>query len=127
MNIYELTGAELDYWVAKCVSPKGVHWIEDGKTYMGGYWSGHSTPIRMCGVWWSPSTDWSQGGPLIEERGINTVVHCIENNKVTSWRTLKHWPVTNLPEMTGETPLIAAMRALVASKYGDEVGEGERQ
>ena len=58
-----------------------------------------------------PSTDWSQGGPIIERerirldpRGVWVAGHDSSND-----------------EYSGTTPLVAAMRCYVASKLGDEV------
>ena len=66
----------------------------------------------------SPSTNWSQGGPIIEREEID--LNCYESPKTgVGW-----WSA----EITGtkarakaHTPLIAAMRCYVASKLGDEV------
>lgn len=60
------------------------------------------------------STDWAQGGPIIEREGIElvTVSH--------DWRAMINSEDGWLREY-GPTPLIAAMRCYVASKLGDEV------
>jgi len=61
---------------------------------------------------WSPSRFWHQGGPIIERERIN--VSC---GKRGDW-----WASMALNEkIEGPTPLIAAMRAFVASKFGEEV------
>ena len=67
---------------------------------------------------YTPSTDWSQGGPLIERERIEvgptfsgTVWIAGYSNKPTS---KKCWS-------NGPTPLIAGMHCLVASRLGDEV------
>ena len=65
------------------------------------------------------STDWAQGGPIIEREGISTVqegdaadwVASVYDHKADDWHL----------HTLGETPLIAAMRCYVASKLGDEV------
>lgn len=64
---------------------------------------------------WNPSTDWAQGGPIIEREGL-----CLWSEgydweakiQIGSGEWLTEW---------AETPLIAAMRCYVASKLGDEV------
>jgi hypothetical protein len=68
-----------------------------------------------------PSTDWNQGGPLIEEHQIwltGPYRHRTEwkagSGLATDWDYRKS-------EFEGPTPLIAAMRCLVASKLGDTV------
>jgi len=62
---------------------------------------------------YTPSTDWSQGGPIIEREGIG----------VGPAGCARKWnPVTEqYDQFTGPTPLIAAMRCYVASKLGDDV------
>lgn len=63
----------------------------------------------------SYSTNWSQGGPIIER----------ENLQLGTWQM--HWFAykANGPRVgqrwNGPTPLIAAMRCYVASKLGEEV------
>ena len=64
------------------------------------------------------STDWSQGGPIIEREEITV---CWQG---ATWVGSKfNVRATDEYEFhqTGPTPLIAAMRCYVASKLGDEV------
>lgn len=59
------------------------------------------------------STDWSQGGPIIEREKI-----------ALSYDTGRFGWVASFydgDDVFGGTPLIAAMRCFVASKLGDEV------
>ena len=62
---------------------------------------------------YSPSTNWAQGGPIIERE------------KLALAYAGELWQAANsdyLPRFyDGPTPLIAAMRCYVASKLGDEV------
>lgn len=98
MKTNELTGTALDWAVAMCEG----HDVEDA-------------------TWWADfgnescySTDWAQGGPIIERWMIDcdTYRH--------GWRAARH--VSTTPTYGyGPTPLIAAMRCYVASKLGDEV------
>ena len=67
---------------------------------------------------YAPSTDWSQGGPIIEREKIDVQVSCVKgwaayinNDELTA----------DLYQGLGPTPLIAAMRCFVASKLGDEI------
>lgn len=97
MKTSELTGAALDWAVAKC---------EGEPEYITG------KPWRA--MWPSYSTDWSQGGPIIEREKIT----------VRFWEgeDFVHAYVWNREGWTeGPTPLIAAMRCYVASKLGDDV------
>jgi len=112
MKTSELTGAALDWAVAKCEGDENeVEYVDDGITqcvlhrYLGRY---------------SPSTDWAQGGPIIEREKIDVF-----------WQSHQHSWVGSMSRGTnkigfrhlqyGHTPLIAAMRCYVASKLGDEI------
>ena len=59
------------------------------------------------------STDWAQGGPIIERENIALYPH--------GDGTYEAEVFLNPKRGAGPTPLIAAMRCLVASKLGDEV------
>lgn len=61
---------------------------------------------------WNPSTDWSQGGPIIERERIELRCHM----QSAPWSAMGNGTYAE-----GPTPLIAAMRAYVASKFGDTV------
>ena len=97
----ELKGNALDWAVAKC---EGIQDSDFVRTHMDA---------------WTYSTDWSQGGPIIEREGISTVqegdaadwVASVYDHKADDWHL----------HTLGETPLIAAMRCYVASKMGAEV------
>ena len=102
MNVNELSGADLDLEVAK---------IE----YTNPVTIGSSTLMVFKDVPFDyhPSTNWAQGGPIIERE-------CIE---------LQNWGVLSVPWSAwideehhhyGTTPLIAAMRCYVASKQGEQ-------
>lgn len=63
---------------------------------------------------WPPvSTDWAQGGPIIEREGIN-LEYAVDPEK---WCAC----IMADQEVYGPTPLIAAMRAYVESLCRDEV------
>jgi len=69
---------------------------------------------------WAPSTDWSQGGPLIHKYGCD--LNCIAS--ANCWES-NCWdddlPTPDLHLMEAETPLIAACRAIVRAKVGRTV------
>jgi hypothetical protein len=72
---------------------------------------------------WSPSTNWADGGPIIEREQIS-LTSIDHRHPELDWHA--RIPGTLHPgwepaEATGPTPLVAAMRAYVASKFGDEV------
>ena len=58
------------------------------------------------------STDWAQGGPIIERENIG-----IGYDADMGWIGIE----SDGKYETGPTPLIAAMRCFVASKLGDEI------
>lgn len=106
MKTAELTGAQLDYWVAKAegfMRPR----IEDGVCVVD-MPDGH--PMQ-------PSTNWAQGGPIIDRNDI----------QLGGYGTSRFAEIRDDPHpwvsMFGESSLIAAMRAKVASVYGDEAPE----
>jgi len=61
-----------------------------------------------------PSTDWSQGGPIIEREGIR-----LHRSHTGAWWAASE--ATPGAPISGPTPLIAAMRCVVDSTLGDEV------
>jgi hypothetical protein len=62
MKTSELTGAALDWAVAKCEDLE--HYFEDGLVCLKGQ------PFDTHWLYWTPSTDWAQGGPIIERESI---------------------------------------------------------
>ena len=103
----ELTGAALDWAVAKC---EGFH-IDEGMWITDPHEPRTGEPLSK----FSPSTDWTIGGEIIE-RGCISVVGF--DPGPMRWNA--HQQGIHLMEDC-PTPLIAAMRCLVASKLGDEV------
>jgi hypothetical protein len=104
MKTNELTGAALDWAVAKC---EGVTWMAfPGYLYQHG--EGHY------------SSDWSQGGPIIERESMGIWMYQWNEQGEAE----QGWYAEDKDGdhvQTGPTPLIAAMRCYVASKLGDEV------
>lgn len=123
MKTFELIGPALDWAVAKA---EGLAYRHDDK-----YGPMCFRPSTTKGVvaWDSKplpySTDWSQGGPIIEREGITVASGGETAFTHQRWTSYK---VDNLfnddfahESQNGPTPLIAAMRCYVASKLGDEV------
>ena len=98
MKTSELTGAALDWAVQQCEGTRKdidfAWWTED----------------------YTPSTDWGQGGPIIEREGIQLTPDEYMGTW-TAYTTMEGEPY----EYTGPTPLIAAMRCYAASKLGDNI------
>ena len=107
----ELTGPTLRWAVAQC---EGLAYRNDEK-----YGQMHFRPAATEGsVTWDNrplhySTDWSQGGPIIERERID--LEC--SFEGADWSAMSSTRKVG----SGPTPLIAAMRCYVASKLGDEV------
>jgi hypothetical protein len=97
MKTSELTGAALDWAVTKC--------------------EGFNADLREGGKWgrWGWDTDWAQGGPIIEREWID--LHCVNDSL---WEAECPAP-GGLTMQNGPTPLVAAMRCLVASRLGADV------
>ncbi len=98
MKTNELTGAALDWAVAKCEGT--LH--DDGSV----------------SDYFQPSVDWEQGGAIIEREMI-TVECFYEESTWHAWTPAPEQPRD--AHGYGETPLVAAMRCYVASKLGDQV------
>lgn len=118
----ELIGDALDYAVAKCEGATDFDYdgmacwfLLRGKVYV----------LSSGTMAYSPSTNWAQGGPIIERESIDTftekksyhdswlasVARYQNAKKLVGWRIHQYGPA----------PLIAAMRCYVASKLGDAV------
>lgn len=117
-KIPELTGTELNYWVARAVGLSNAKLRRVGPTENGGFvFVEH---VQADGnTLYSPSSDWKHGGPIIEREAIELRKHWQRE----SWSARIDSDRHSLAPMYGygETPLIAAMRAYVSSKYGDSV------
>lgn len=95
----ELTGAALDWAVAKC---------------KGALWDGEGEPASYQTAYPEYSTWWEYGGPIIEREKIAIDPDADDGQWAASTRDAPcYW--------VGPTPLIAAMRCYVASKLGDTV------
>lgn len=66
-----------------------------------------------------PSTDWAEGGPLIESKTIG--IDKTNRGKCWgAWISVSCYE-SNDPDATGPAPLVAACRAIVASVLGETV------
>jgi hypothetical protein len=117
MKTSELTGAALDWAVALIEHPE---WKEQG--FLEVFPHDLSFEDGASHITYTPSTDWSQGGPIIEREGISICNLEANSSGVEGWTASmgELWSPQD-DGLVSATPLIAAMRAFVASKLGDEV------
>jgi hypothetical protein len=121
IKVSEATLNQLNWLAAKCSSV-----FEAGG-------NPHNEPLYLFQIGYSPSTDWSQGGPIIEREKIVLYIYTTSGggSSYRGWSANKHERQYDEESgeyikgsdffMIGDTPLIAAMRCYVASKLGNEV------
>jgi hypothetical protein len=133
MKVRELQGAPLDYWVARAdESWKWAHNLFPTMTLdptfarveLYTYDNGGQeclliprNPMRQDTQVFAPSTEWEHGGPLLHNYRIGFGLYAVEGRE--------YFAVigTNdaIGSAEGPTHLTAACRAIVASKFGEEV------
>ena len=72
--------------------------------------------LQQIGVNYSPSTNWAQGGPIIESNEID-----LKSVEEGVWQASNIFDDMEWYHFLGYSPLEAAMRCLVAHKLGEEV------
>ena len=142
MKTSELTGAALDWAVAKCEgfdtrndvcvwyipfeadSDDVMHFVcmADDENHaleqcQDAYPNCAVTSIEHIDEY-TPSTYWAQGGPIIERENIGLVCQQIDSTQRCAYRHTENGEVFYY---YSPTPLVAAMRCYVASKLGDTV------
>ncbi|SDH08473.1 Protein of unknown function [Paraburkholderia phenazinium] len=105
MRVTELEGDTLDLWVAKAWMARSTYATVDA-SYVRDYD-------------FHPSTDWAQGGPILEREHLTLEA----GNHYGGGNTYKAWlrNPDGFFHAYGPTLLIAAMRAYVCSIFGEEV------
>lgn len=117
----DLGGAALDWAVAKC-NGKGIEFDDPRDPW-----------LTVDGIAdqpldsYTPSGDWSQGGPIIEREGIELLCNTTADEALrfiegshADWRAAKR-PIGRNARYFGVTPLVAAMRCFVAQQLGEQV------
>lgn len=131
IKIQNLSGSALDWAVANCeglsikLDPlgsgnpeNGGHWIWDENETISKY------KYSKIGSSYSPSTDWAQGGLIIEREKITVQTDPTDPHPEQWSAYLRANLFTNDGSdcfRDGSTPLIAAMRCYVASKIGETI------
>lgn len=145
MKVSELTGEQLNKWVAKAEGYEhhgavGVFERNDSRPWclseVNDWWKdpeGRWICGPCTGFPHNYSTEWAQGGPIIERDRIGVW----PTDYFVGHKSPPDGPTDNYGAEVrtsgsgflqfGQTPLIAAMRAKVASKYGDEVPDDPKE
>jgi hypothetical protein len=109
MKTSELTGAALDWAVAKCEGRPHSYAVVDVK----------GEPPLTAAVF-TPSTDWALGGPIVEREWIELTLNTDPGGGEWVAQIADDVP-DGYHSASGPTPLIAAMRCYVTFKLGDEI------
>lgn len=112
VNTKELIGVALDYAVA----------LAEGYPNISGIHPQGRTKI-ISGQYFSPSTDWAHGGPIIARMSISDGFNLEERPETLPLAQTYYDQMSGgyRYHASGPTPLIAAMRCYVVSKLGDTV------
>ncbi|MGA7780337.1 MAG: phage protein NinX family protein [Paraburkholderia sp.] len=122
MNVANLSGIELDYWVARSLHDfvREIHFTDSGDTVSirgndrGRPWDGRFTPSTS----WEAAAVVLERAQRLEVREVNRQqAHCVADFE-GGHRTV---------EGRGESLRVALLRAFVASRFGDAVDELLRQ
>lgn len=109
----ELEGEPLDLAAAQAAALEPIPGQPPGYFY----WTYRGSP---CSGWWAPSTYWDHGGPIIGRERISFApAGWTPGHSGPDWRA--KLPGRLAWKATGPTHLIAAMRAFVLAKLGEEV------
>jgi hypothetical protein len=119
----ELTGAALDWAVAKCEGATNLR-----HDTVATWWFTLNGEDRALSRGWStkqnfaPSTNWSQGGPIIEREEISTAkLEETLPDAMAPHPACWSGHIDGAFVRYGPTPLIAAMRCYCVSKLGDDI------
>jgi hypothetical protein len=113
MRVKDLTGAELDYWVAKANGDLRDSFVPTRDVEI--------DPELFAKVRKEKhhySTNWAHGGPIIERQRIGLAAY---EDGTWGGYTFDHAAGQLALDYEGPTALVAAMRCYVASKFGVEV------
>jgi len=116
VQVKDAEGSVLDWMVARCKGTPAVRMFENSK----GFRVYENESMKMQGINFAPSTNWSQGGPIIEREKIELIPPKDEDDN--EWMAV--WYKCEDAEagiQVGTSPIIAAMRCYVSSVLGDEV------
>ena len=118
----DLTGPALDWAVLEALKPDLKHPERAGVSTFGPlFGKGYKYP-SWGATKYAPSRDWKEGGPIIERERIQLRDHKdIDGHWTAMTHVIDGGMVLRSIFEDGPTPLVAAMRAYVASKMGDDI------
>jgi len=125
MEVSELSGALLDYWVAmaldKFIKVHYREWVQGPSCVVI-----ENNPLMVRGYTFNPTTNWEFCGPLIDQFNISLDYECDEyNTKIHLANIYKcggpNWKDDVNYVQSGRTPQEAICRVVVESVYGEEV------
>ncbi|CAB3765420.1 phage protein NinX family protein [Paraburkholderia humisilvae] len=128
MNVADLSGLALDYWVARSLHDfvREIHFTDSGRTVSirGNVWG------RPWDGRFTPSTSWEVAAVVfdrarrieVRERLRSGAVHC-----VAEFEGDDDMDGQRVAQARGESLRIAMLRAFVASRFGDTVDDVLRQ
>lgn len=124
MKTIELTELQLNTAVALALGATDLRYSDTVATW----WVTLDGRDRAMSSGWSmgqsfsPSTDWADGGPIIQQERITIFVGWETEQPLASiWTVDENGEGRAAFKCRGPTPLIAAMRCLVLSLLGEEV------
>lgn len=114
IKVSEATSQQLNWLVAKCEGVAITKFKESPSLFFGGGFDKYA-----------PSTNWEQGGPILDKERIGTTPFTITvgpDKGTKEWFANYESFVDVTPNYySGPTKLIAGMRCYVAAKLGEEV------
>lgn len=125
MKVKELGGMLLDYWTQRAYTKDDTEFSFRHQDLQAGKFSDDAWAYELAWGrgWCDPSSDWAQGGKIIEDARI-TVQHMGDSlgpeYQFAAFICIDGEPVDGYLQM-GETYLIAAMRCFVCLKFGESV------
>lgn len=118
MKTNELMGAALNWAVA--IAEGLTPTLQDVHGYKVVSVKGLMVAAPHAWLVYTPSTDWAQGGPIIEREGID-LYQSTGRICAAMWENILGGGRLIAEAKDCSTPLIAAMRCYVASRLGDEI------
>lgn len=122
MRVHNLEGAVLDFWTGKAAGISRIE-IVNGCCLI----KAPGLPSEPSMVPYSPSTNWADGGAIMESAGISIWRY----PDLDSWHAglnftcMREEGIRVNHYYQGPSALVAAMRCFIASKFGDQVAQSE--